>query len=97
MDKMLAGDVLSLARLISIIERGNSQVLEIMKLVYAHPGNGYSVGITGPAGAGKSTILKAVSGLVPLTKGEINFNEKRIDGLVTHEIVNLGHSADATY
>ncbi len=64
MDKMLAGDVLSLARLISIIERGNSQVLEIMKLVYAHPGNGYSVGITGPAGAGKSTIVDKLTSVI---------------------------------
>ena len=37
-DKMLDGDVLSLARLISIVERGNSEVPAIMKLIYSHPG-----------------------------------------------------------
>jgi branched-chain amino acid transport system ATP-binding protein len=51
---------------------------------------GAVVGIIGANGAGKSTILKAVSGLVPLTHGEIYFKKRRIDRLATHEIVNLG-------
>jgi branched-chain amino acid transport system ATP-binding protein len=51
---------------------------------------GAVVGIIGANGAGKSTILKAVSGLLPLTGGRIYFKDKRIDGLATHEIVNLG-------
>ena len=48
------------------------------------------VSIIGANGAGKSTILKAISGLVPLTSGEIWLKDKRIDGMATHEIVNLG-------
>jgi branched-chain amino acid transport system ATP-binding protein len=48
------------------------------------------VSIIGANGAGKSTVLKAISGLVPLTSGEIWFQGKRIDGMPTHEIVNLG-------
>lgn len=50
------------------------------------------VSIIGANGAGKSTILKAISGLIPLAKGEIWFLEKRIDGLATHKIVELGIS-----
>jgi len=46
--------------------------------------------VIGANGAGKSTILKAISGLVPLTSGEICFGDKRIDGMATHDIVNLG-------
>lgn len=41
-------------------------------------------------GAGKSSILKAISGLVPLTSGGIWFLGKRIDGIAVHDIVNLG-------
>jgi branched-chain amino acid transport system ATP-binding protein len=48
------------------------------------------VSIIGANGAGKSTILKAISGLLPLTSGEIWFRDKRIDGMATHNIVNLG-------
>ncbi|MDH5364017.1 MAG: ABC transporter ATP-binding protein [Dehalococcoidia bacterium] len=48
------------------------------------------VSVIGANGAGKSTILKAISGLVPITSGKIWFGDKRIDGMATHEIVNLG-------
>ena len=46
--------------------------------------------LIGANGAGKSTTLKAISGLVPLTSGEIRFQGKRIDGLEPEEIVELG-------
>jgi branched-chain amino acid transport system ATP-binding protein len=48
------------------------------------------VSIIGANGAGKSTILKALSGLVPLISGEILFQSERIDGLGTPAIVKLG-------
>jgi branched-chain amino acid transport system ATP-binding protein len=48
------------------------------------------VSVIGANGAGKSTILNAISGLVPLTSGEIWFGDKRIDGMATHAIMNLG-------
>jgi LAO/AO transport system kinase len=63
-DKMLAGDVLSLARLISIVERGSLEIPSIMELVYSYSGNAYSVGITGPAGAGKSTIVDKLTAVI---------------------------------
>jgi branched-chain amino acid transport system ATP-binding protein len=51
---------------------------------------GTVVTIVGANGAGKSTILKALSGLIPLTSGEIWFRDKRIDGMAPFHIVNLG-------
>ncbi len=48
------------------------------------------VTIIGSNGAGKSTILKALSGLTPLTSGEIWFQGRRIDGMAIHEIVKCG-------
>jgi branched-chain amino acid transport system ATP-binding protein len=51
---------------------------------------GAVVAIIGSNGAGKSTILKALSGLVPLTSGEIWFCDQRIDGLSIHDIVKRG-------
>jgi len=51
---------------------------------------GTVVTIIGANGAGKSTILKALSGLTPLTSGEIWFRDRRIDGMAPFHIVNLG-------
>jgi branched-chain amino acid transport system ATP-binding protein len=48
------------------------------------------VTIIGANGAGKSTTLRAISGLVSISKGEIVFAGKRIDGLPPEKIVALG-------
>jgi branched-chain amino acid transport system ATP-binding protein len=40
--------------------------------------------------AGKSTIMRAISGLVRVSSGEIWFEDKRIDRLATNQIVQLG-------
>jgi LAO/AO transport system kinase len=56
-DNMLSGNTLSLARLITKVERDDTDVPEIMKLVYPHAGKAYCVGVTGPPGAGKSTVV----------------------------------------
>ncbi len=52
--------------------------------------DGAAVSVIGANGAGKSTILKAISGAIPLHSGEIEFMGKRIDGLPLDEIVGLG-------
>lgn len=51
---------------------------------------GSVVSIIGANGAGKSTIMKAISGLTPISGGEIWFGGERIDGKAAHEIVGLG-------
>jgi branched-chain amino acid transport system ATP-binding protein len=51
---------------------------------------GTVVTIIGANGAGKSTILKALSGLIPVSAGEIWFQGRRIDGMAPYNIVTLG-------
>jgi len=48
------------------------------------------VSIVGSNGAGKTTILKTISGLLKPFSGEIEFMGKRIDRMPAHEIVKLG-------
>ncbi|MCK4307614.1 hypothetical protein KAW50_05240, partial [candidate division WOR-3 bacterium] len=52
--KLLKGDKLTLARAISKVEDGNTSIL---REIYPHTGHAYYIGITGPPGAGKSTIV----------------------------------------
>jgi len=53
---------------------------------------GVVVALVGANGAGKSSLLKIVSGLMKLTSGEVWFGGNRIDKLPPHEIVKLGIS-----
>jgi branched-chain amino acid transport system ATP-binding protein len=46
--------------------------------------------IIGPNGHGKSTLLKTISGLLPLANGEIRLAGQRIDGLRPDQIVERG-------
>ena len=51
---------------------------------------GSIVTIIGANGAGKSTTLRAISGLVKLSAGEIRYHGRRIDGLAPEKLVALG-------
>jgi branched-chain amino acid transport system ATP-binding protein len=63
---------------------------EAVKGVSLEMVEGSVTSVVGANGAGKSSILKAISGLVPLTVGEIWFFDKRISGMASHDIVKLG-------
>ena len=54
---MLAGDRLALARLITRVENRQAGLAEIMRAVQPHLGRAHVVGVTGPPGAGKSTLV----------------------------------------
>ena len=58
---MLAGDRLALARLITLVENGGDAVPAIMRAVHARAQGGYVVGVTGPPGAGKSTVVDRIT------------------------------------
>jgi LAO/AO transport system kinase len=55
--QMISGHRLALARLISKVENRDKDLAEVMKLLYPHTGKAQVLGITGPPGAGKSTLV----------------------------------------
>jgi len=62
--KMLAGSDQSLARLITLVEREAPEVPQIMSLIYPNLGNAHFVGITGPPGVGKSTLVDRLTAVM---------------------------------
>ncbi len=54
--ELLNGNRRALSRAITMIENEHEEATEIMKKLYPHTGNAYVIGITGPPGAGKSTL-----------------------------------------
>ena len=55
-DRVLAGDVRSAARLMTLIENDAAEARASLKALYARTGSAHIVGITGPPGSGKSTL-----------------------------------------
>ena len=56
-EKILAGDPLAGARLIRLLEDRDPLGIELLKDLYPMTGRAFLIGVTGPAGAGKSTLV----------------------------------------
>ena len=59
-DRLVEGDKRSLARAISMIENGDPEGAELVREVYPRTGSARIVGLTGPPGVGKSTLIGAL-------------------------------------
>lgn len=64
--------------------------VQVLRDVSIDVHEGEIVSIIGANGAGKSTTLNTISGLLKVTTGEITFLDQRIDLLELHEIARLG-------
>lgn len=63
-DRMLAGDERALARLVTLVENRATNVAAVLCAVHARTGRAYCVGITGPPGAGKSTLVDGLTAVL---------------------------------
>ena len=100
-EELLKGNRLALSRAITAIENEYDEATEIMRQIYPHTGHAYVLGITGPPGAGKSTLtdkiareyreqgktvgIIAVDPTSPFTGGAILGDRIRMNGLTLDE------------
>jgi LAO/AO transport system kinase len=55
-----AGDKRALARAITLVENGEPLAYDVVRDIYPDTGRGYAVGVTGPPGVGKSSLISAL-------------------------------------
>ena len=66
LQRMMSGDTRALARAMTLVERESDVLGEILRAIAKKQGHAFSVGVTGPPGAGKSSL---VDGLITLMRG----------------------------
>lgn len=69
------------------VRYGTAEAIKDISLIFEQ---GSVVSVIGANGAGKSTILRAISGLVPLFSGQVFFQNTQIDRLSIDKIVRMG-------
>lgn len=57
-ERLLKGDQRSIAKTITLVENGSPAAKKAISLLYPHTGKAAIIGITGPPGAGKSTLIE---------------------------------------
>src|SRR5689334_13710817 len=56
-DRVLAGDPRAVARAISLIEDEDESSADLVRAIFPRTGRAFLIGVTGPPGAGKSTLV----------------------------------------
>jgi GTPase len=58
--KVLKGDHRAVAKAISIVEAGGEPSRKLIQELYPHTGRAFTIGVTGPTGTGKSTLVDKI-------------------------------------
>jgi LAO/AO transport system kinase len=66
-ERVLTGDPRAIARAISLIEDESPEGAELVRRIFPQTGRAYLIGITGPPGAGKSTLVDRLTAAIRAT------------------------------
>jgi LAO/AO transport system kinase len=66
-ERVLTGDPRAIARAISLIENESPEGAELVRRIFPQTGRAYLIGITGPPGAGKSTLVDRLTAAIRAT------------------------------
>jgi branched-chain amino acid transport system ATP-binding protein len=69
------------------VRYGDAQALDGVSLTVAE---GEIAALVGANGAGKTSLIRAVSGIVPIASGRVSFRDRDITGWPSHQIADLG-------
>jgi LAO/AO transport system kinase len=59
--EILKGDVRAVASVMSLAENGAAQAVAVLKAIYGYTGKAHVIGVTGPAGTGKSSLIDRIT------------------------------------
>nr|BCX00849.1 MAG: GTPase [Bacteroidota bacterium] len=62
LQRILSGDRRAIARAMTWVENEQPGAIELLEALYPHTGRAWRIGLTGPPGAGKSTLVAALTG-----------------------------------
>jgi len=68
----------------------NYGAIEALTDITLHVEQGEVVTLIGANGAGKTTALRTITGLLEPTNGRITYEGKQIDGMATHKLLPMG-------
>jgi LAO/AO transport system kinase len=72
-DRVLAGDPRAMARAISLVEDEDPAGADLVRAIFPSTGRAYLIGVTGPPGAGKSTLVDRMISLLRTQRADSAF------------------------
>ena len=100
-DRLREGDIRALARAISLVEDESPQAAPLVAALYPFTGRAWTIGVTGPPGAGKSTLVDRLAGALRRTDATVGVlavdpTSPFTGGAVLGDRVRMqGHAGDA--